>query len=54
MVLVFAIPAIITEYTTSYTEMCYLVNRLEMCYLVNRLGIMFSVLYRPKLLMKTT
>jgi len=28
IVIVYAIPVIITEYTTSYTEMSYLVNRL--------------------------
>jgi hypothetical protein len=39
MVLVYGISVIMTEYTISYTEMCYLVNRL---------GIQFSVLYRPK------
>jgi len=28
MVLLYVIPVLLTEYTTSYTEMCYLVNRL--------------------------
>jgi len=38
MVLVNVISIITMEYMMSYTEVCYLVNRL---------GIQFSVLYRP-------
>jgi len=38
MVLVYVISVIMTEYTISYTEVCYVVNRL---------GIHFSALYRP-------
>jgi hypothetical protein len=38
MVLTNVISVIMTEYTVSYTEVCYLVNRL---------GIHFSVLYSP-------